>query len=123
MPGLWEYPGGSCTSDDQSILHAAARELWEETGLELTGIGPQVGRPHFSLGRSGTLICKFNFLVEVKRNTDGGLDVKLNLAEHQRFVWVSDEEVRAKKVGDVDLKFTSKEVRHTMLEAFKAIAL
>ncbi|KAH8808625.1 NUDIX hydrolase domain-like protein, partial [Xylogone sp. PMI_703] len=65
-PGLWEFPGGGCEDDDRSILHAAARELWEETGLNARSIGPLIGKPHFTLGGSGKLLCKFSFLVQVK---------------------------------------------------------
>ncbi|KOS16769.1 hypothetical protein ESCO_004652 [Escovopsis weberi] len=32
-PLSWELPGGSVDATDRSVLHAAARELWEETGL------------------------------------------------------------------------------------------
>ncbi|RFU24015.1 hypothetical protein B7463_g12318, partial [Scytalidium lignicola] len=122
LPSLWEFPGGSCDDDDLSILHAVARELWEETGLNATKIGPLVGMLHFFLSRSGRLACRFNFLVEVERDreVEGSLEVKLDPAEHQRFVWASEGEVRAKKVGGVDLKFTSREVECTVLEAFKS---
>lgn len=33
-PNKWEPPGGACDDDDESILHAATRELWEEAGLQ-----------------------------------------------------------------------------------------
>lgn len=45
LPGCWEIPGGGCDDDDESILHAVARELWEEVGLTTTRIGPLVGNP------------------------------------------------------------------------------
>lgn len=33
-PNKWEPPGGACDDDDQSILHAVTRELWEEADLK-----------------------------------------------------------------------------------------
>jgi 8-oxo-dGTP pyrophosphatase MutT (NUDIX family) len=120
MPGRWEIPGGGCDDDDESILHAVARELWEEVGLHATRIGPPVGKPHFFLSRSEKLVCKFHFLVESREPmTAGRLDVTLNPVEHQRFVWASEEEVRAGAVGDVELKFTTRDLEDTVLEAFR----
>ena len=68
--------------------------------------------------RSGKQICKFNFLVEVEKSADGRLEVKLDPSEHQRYVWASEEEVRVRKVGDVDLEFTMSDLEATVLEAF-----
>jgi 8-oxo-dGTP diphosphatase len=34
--GQWAFPGGHVDPEDQSVEHAAARELWEETGLEIS---------------------------------------------------------------------------------------
>lgn len=104
--------------DDKSILHAVARELWEEAALTAVSIGPLVGDPHFFETRSGKRICRFNFLVETK-STEGTTDVKLNPEEHQRFVWASEEEVRARKVGDLEIEFTTTDPVATILEAFR----
>lgn len=118
MPGRWEIPGGGCDDDEESILHAVARELWEEAGLNAASIGPLVGKPHFFVSRSGKQVCKFNFLVEAEQITEGRLEVKLNPVEHQRFVWASEGEVRAREVGDVELEFTTRDLEDTVLEAF-----
>jgi 8-oxo-dGTP pyrophosphatase MutT (NUDIX family) len=121
MPSLWETPGGGCDKEDPSILHGVARELWEEAGLTAASIGPQVGDGHFIISRSGKLICKFNFLVDAEKGAGGKLDVKLNPREHQNYVWAAEEEVKARKVGDVELKFTTREQEAVVLEAFRAI--
>jgi 8-oxo-dGTP pyrophosphatase MutT (NUDIX family) len=102
MPSRWEIPGGGCDKEDPSILHSAARELWEEAGLTATNIGPQVGDGYFFLSRSGKL------------------DVELDPSEHQNYAWAAEEEVMARKVGDVELKFTTREQEAVVLEAFRA---
>ena len=117
MPGRWEIPGGGVDDDDESILHAVARELWEEAALTAVSIGPLVGNPHFFESRRGKRICKFNFLVETKSG-ERTMDVKLDPKEHQRFVWASEGEVRARKVGDLEIEFTMKDLEVTVLEAF-----
>jgi 8-oxo-dGTP pyrophosphatase MutT (NUDIX family) len=119
IPSRWEIPGGSCDKEDPSILHGVARELWEEAGLTAASIGPQVGDGHFFLSRSGRLVCKFSFLVDAEKGTGGKLDVKLDPSEHQNYVWATEEEVKARKVGDVELKFTSREQEAVVLEAFR----
>jgi 8-oxo-dGTP pyrophosphatase MutT (NUDIX family) len=119
MPHLWEVPGGSVDDDDKSILHAVARELWEEAGLTATKIGRLVGAPQIFAVPSGKEFCKFTFLVEVEQTSDEGLKVKLDPMEHQKFVWATEGDVRAGKVGNVELEFTSWEVEQTVLEAFR----
>jgi 8-oxo-dGTP pyrophosphatase MutT (NUDIX family) len=119
MPNLWEVPGGSVDDDDKSILHAVARELWEEAGLTATKIGRLAGPPQIFAVPSGREFCKFTFLVEVEQSSDEGLKVKLDPMEHQNFVWATEGEVKAGKVGNVELEFTSWEVEQTVLEAFR----
>ena len=38
MPLRWEIPGGACDFEDESLLHALARELWEESGLQARAV-------------------------------------------------------------------------------------
>lgn len=118
MPNLWEIPGGGCDFEDESILYAVARELWEEAGLKATHIGAPVGDPHLFVSRSGKQICKLNFVVQAERNVEGRFEAKLSPEEHQQFLWASQKEVRDERVGDVQLNFAAKELKSTVLLAF-----
>ncbi|KAM0347386.1 hypothetical protein ACHAPU_004906 [Fusarium lateritium] len=120
-PNKWEPPGGAVDDQDESILNAAARELWEESGLQADWIGGPVGEPHFFTLDDGKKVCQFNFLVRVGKNDGVRPDVKLDPDEHQCFVWASEAEVRAGKVGDMGLDFTRGEVERTVLQAFEQI--
>lgn len=117
-PGKWEPPGGAVDEDDLSILHAAARELWEEAGLQAAHIGGPVGEPHFFARSNGDKICRFNFAVYVRSDGGDALTAKLDPKEHQQFVWATEEQVRAGQAGAVDLEFVREEVERTVLLAF-----
>ncbi|KAL7916866.1 NUDIX hydrolase domain-like protein [Trichoderma velutinum] len=117
-PNKWEVPGGGCEDDDESILHAAARELWEEAGLKAVHLGAPVTGPHFFSSKSGKKVCQFVFPVQAETNNEGRMDVTLDPNEHQRFVWASEEEVKAKRVQDIELEFTAKDIECTVLAAF-----
>ncbi|RMZ86535.1 hypothetical protein DV736_g6239, partial [Chaetothyriales sp. CBS 134916] len=124
LPNRWEVPGGACDAEDPSILYSCARELWEEAGLAATEIGLRVGEPLIFLTRSGRLICKIGFLVKTARATrnqgeEGQLRVKIDPKEHQNNVWASEEEVRSERMGDLELTFTSRDQKQTILQAFE----
>lgn len=117
-PNKWEPPGGACDDDDPSVLHAAARELWEEAGLQAARIGGPVGEPYFFTLDDGKKVCQFNFAVRVTAEGVTPPVVKLDPKEHQRFVWASEDEVKARKADGIDLDFTRDEVERTVLLAF-----
>lgn len=126
MPNRWETPGGACDNNDQTILHAVARELWEETMLIARSVGPMVGDGYTFKTRSGKMVRKLNFIVEVERQDgdgDGGsnFEVRLRPEEHQGFVWATEEEVRACKVGDVEIGFMMPEQEAVVLDAFAVL--
>ncbi|POR38203.1 Uncharacterized protein TPAR_01588 [Tolypocladium paradoxum] len=129
MPSRWEVPGGACDLDDATLLHGLARELWEETGLVLRRVvGRVVGRGSGgALGRGAEdgdvfftrralRVVKYSFLVDVEQPPD----IKLDANEHQRFLWATEEECRAGRAGDVDIKFTADPQKATIMEAFRA---
>jgi len=120
-PNKWEPPGGACDDDDESILHAAARELWEEAGLQAARIDGPVGDPYFFTLSDGKKVCQFNFAVHVKPGDETPPATRLNPKEHQRFVWASESEIKAKADG-MDLDFTTEEVERTVLLLFNDFA-
>ncbi|OAL38909.1 hypothetical protein AYO20_01660 [Fonsecaea nubica] len=142
-PLRWEAPGGACDPEDTSILHAVARELWEEAGLVAKRIGPLIAPGHVFVTRGGKRVCKFEFLVDVvggrvndvedddgrRKDGDGkgsGISpripqVKLDPNEHVNYVWATEEECREGRtiVGEIELAFTTRQQKVTLLEAFK----
>jgi 8-oxo-dGTP pyrophosphatase MutT (NUDIX family) len=117
MPGRWEVPGGGCDEGDETILHAAARELWEEAGIRTKRVGPLVGKQFFTI-RSGRKVVKFNLVVEKEADNDGETSVSLNPEEHQRYVWATLDEVKARKAGDVELVFASSDLEAAVVASF-----
>jgi len=133
MPNLWEVPGGGCDEEDPTILHSLTRELYEESGLIATKVGPLVGKGHVFVTSSGKVVCKYNFVVGIDTasesdkphgedtgsNRNGWVKVKLDPTEHQNYVWATEEEVRTGKVRDVELKFTNAAQKQVILDAFQ----
>jgi 8-oxo-dGTP pyrophosphatase MutT (NUDIX family) len=117
-PNLWEPPSGACEDDDESIIQAAARELWEESGPYVTRICRLVGDPHFFTLDDGKKVCQFNFLAHVKSGRGTFPAVKLNPEEHRPFIWASESEVKARKAKGLYLDFTIGKVERTVLLAF-----
>ncbi|KAK4122358.1 hypothetical protein N657DRAFT_647047 [Parathielavia appendiculata] len=76
-PDKWEPPGGACDDDDETILHAAARELWEEAGLETAHIGGPVDNPYFFTLSDEKNVCQFNFAVHPRTDSASPLAVRL----------------------------------------------
>ncbi|KAI0432255.1 NUDIX hydrolase domain-like protein [Xylaria sp. FL1042] len=113
-PLRWEIPGGTIDAEDETLLHGLARELWEETGLRARCMTGLVGKGYTFLTRRPLCVCKYSFVVEVE-----ALDVKLDPNEHTAFLWVTEDEAKAKKCGDLHLTYTTKNQEDVILEAFK----
>jgi 8-oxo-dGTP pyrophosphatase MutT (NUDIX family) len=125
MPSLWECPGGACDAEDESILHAAAREVWEETGLHVKRFNRQVGTGNEFMNRRGMRIFKVAFEVQVEEVDTAeatGLEtvaVKLDPNEHQNWIWVSEEDCIAGKSGNVKIPFTNINQQRRILLGFE----
>ncbi|KAH6611933.1 NUDIX hydrolase domain-like protein [Boeremia exigua] len=119
-PDAWEIPGGKMDDTDETILHAAARELKEETGLVATRVVRKVTQFTFADGgkkRAGKTWLKLVFQFEVD-NADA---VVLDPIEHQRFLWACEEEITNDlvKEGSTPLNYISPTNKDVKLEAFK----
>ena len=120
FPNLWEVPGGSSDPEDPTILHSAAREMFEETGLRLMRFVREVGKGvEFVTGQ--TRWVKLSFEIEVVemhgRKGDGEMDdveITLDPEEHQDHTWVTEQEIREDRYPIITTK--QKEV---MLEGFR----
>ncbi|CAO2652968.1 Nn.00g023790.m01.CDS01 [Neocucurbitaria sp. VM-36] len=118
FPNFWEIPGGKVDDTDETILHAAARELKEEAGLEATRVLGKVFQFTFSEewpGRPTTTWLKLIFEMEVRDSAN----VVLDPIEHQKFLFASEEEIVNDLVGDVKLKYVSPVNKEAKLEAFR----
>ncbi|PHH77456.1 hypothetical protein CDD80_575 [Ophiocordyceps camponoti-rufipedis] len=120
MPNRWEPPGGSVDSADASILHAAARELWEEAGLVASRFRTRVS----GLGREGDFFwnqnrsrcfCRAVFVVEVVDSTH----VRLDPNEHQAFAWATEEDIRSQTLDGRPLPITNDAMKTILLESFR----
>ena len=121
-PNKWEPPGGACDDEDETILHAATRELREEAGVHAARIGGLVGDPYFFTLSDGKKVCQFNFAVYLRtESATSSLAVKLNPEEHQNFVWATESQVKMRKADGMNLDFTRAEVERTVLLAFDHI--
>lgn len=127
MPNRWEIPGGA-VDKNETVVGGLAREVWEESGLEVrrfiacvgAGEGLEAGAV-FTTTR-GRFVFKLTFVVEVKDSSA----VKLDPEEHQDYVWATEEECRAKLVersaegkGPTELVFTTAAQKAAIMRAFE----
>jgi 8-oxo-dGTP pyrophosphatase MutT (NUDIX family) len=122
MPHKWETPGGGVDDDDPSLLHAAARELWEESGLvavHFTRIVPEGSGQLMSDVFSNRTGKRFFRRVTLLAEVDSCEHVVLDPAEHQDFVWATEDEVRQQRIGDRELIITHTSVQELLLGAFR----
>ncbi|KAE9377645.1 hypothetical protein N431DRAFT_434803 [Stipitochalara longipes BDJ] len=115
MPHLWETPGGG-TDHHETVLEAAIRELREESGLLAKEVRRNVGEYEFVI--EGEVWWKVSFDIEVH-----GVDVRLDEAEHQAFLWVSEEECRKgvaiRGERNIEMRWTSEAQLEVILKGFR----
>lgn len=114
---MQEIPGGKVDDTDETILHAAARELQEEAGLGAIRVVRKVAQLTFLDGRPGReqkTWLKLAFEMEVDN-----IDVTLDPTEHQSFLYATEEEVIAGVVGDIKMAYMSPQSKAVKLEAFR----
>lgn len=120
MPDRWEIPGGAI-DDGETVLAGLAREVWEESGLEVSGLGAAAWGGEVFRTRGGKHVCKFTFVVEAKDSSE----VRLDPNEHQDYVWATEAECRARVAvrseegkTDTELMFTTAPQEAAILRAF-----
>jgi 8-oxo-dGTP pyrophosphatase MutT (NUDIX family) len=112
-----EIPGGKVDDTDETLLHAAVRELKEETGLTATRVRRKVAELTFEDGRPGrkpVTWLKLIFEMEVE-NTNVALDP----VEHQQYLFASEDEIVEDLVGGVRLAYISPPNKQVKLDAFR----
>lgn len=127
MPNRWEIPGGA-VDKNETVVGGLAREVWEESGLEVkrfvacVGDGDGLNAGAVFTTTRGRFVFKLTFVVEVKDSSA----VKLDPEEHQDYVWATEEECRAKLVersaerkGSTELVFTTPAQKAAIMRAFE----
>ncbi len=85
---LWNQPAGHLEADE-TLIQAAERELWEETGIQAT---PQAFlRMHQWLAPDNTPFLRFSFVIELENQ----LPTKPHDGDIDRCLWLTAEEILA----------------------------
>jgi 8-oxo-dGTP pyrophosphatase MutT (NUDIX family) len=100
FPNVFELPSGKVDPEDLTIKHALAREVQEETGLDITGIIAELKPMVYTTEKTVVddtgreiLVSKsaiqLNYIVSVSNG-----DVKLNADEHPESSWATEGELQ-----------------------------
>ena len=85
LAGIYEFPGGK-VEEGEGLADALVREVREETGLRVSGIGRYLGFFDYD-SEDGERRRVFNFQVEVSE------PLEIQLKEHDRFVWADEKKL------------------------------
>lgn len=111
-PGLWDGGPGGGVDLDKTLFDAIDREIQEETGLQVSRIIQPLSVKRWKRRKqSGMCMSEwvgFPYIVGITRKKK----VQLNPKEHQRFAWVTEDEVRSENYEMLE------DQRDTLLEAF-----
>lgn len=118
FPLKWETPGGGVEDFDASILSAAAREVKEETGLDVDPEKDILGTvgggfTEWEEPKTGLWWRKVVFLVRIVGVEEGLPVVRLEEREHRDWRWATEEEVR-----EGGIEFAYGELARGILEGF-----
>ena len=118
MCHVQEIPGGKVDSTDETVLHAVAREVKEETGLDVTRFVRLVGafgwEDYHERRQQHEVWHKLVFEVETR-----ALDVALDPVEHQSYLFATEEEVRSDCAAGTALTWISPPNKEMNLAAFR----
>ena len=96
--GFWQPPSGGVESDDESILEAAYREVYEETSISkkdvihvFENIHSFIIEKHYITGETQPPIKEHVYAFEVNPQATVSLDGNVYI-EHTEYKWVSYEE-------------------------------
>ena len=89
---LWEFPGGKL-EPGETPLHTAQRELAEELGVEVTGVGPLV----YSVCDPGS-----EFVIEFHEVSIRGTP---RCIEHSAIAWMTPADLATLPLAPSDLRF------------------
>ena len=90
--GLWEFPGGK-VEEGESDFEAVERELEEELGVRVLGVGAEA----FSMTDPGSHFVIVFLPVEIEGEP--------RCLEHARVAWVTEEELLSIPLAPSDLHF------------------
>ena len=106
FPNVWELPGGHVEVTDESVVHAVAREVLEETHLIVSNIVGEIEETTWESKDQSKSNIQLNHVVTVQEG-----DVKLNPEEHSDWQWVQE--------GQVEGLYMTAEMREVVNDAFQ----
>ncbi|KAJ7319067.1 NUDIX hydrolase domain-like protein [Mycena albidolilacea] len=95
-PNSYEIPGGKVDAEDETVLHAAVRETFEETGLRVVHLAGEFEALSYtteSFSADGKPVVRASLQLNFVARVEAFEPVTLNPLEHQTYTWVAEDEV------------------------------